>query len=165
MPILNEKFYENLDKKIDTIPTKEEAEEYIQQAFQPIIDQLQSLMDKVVNPLLAQLKGYIGEASAITQLLDYPTDPMQIIPWVEATVAAFLARIELMKVLIQPYLLEYNAATEIINGFPSEIATLQTHFEEKMQEKGWDVSVPTITMPTLPPLPEIPPILLDQQGG
>lgn len=161
MPILNEKFYKNLDKKIDTIPTREEAENYVQQAFQPVIDQLEALMDKVVTPLLTQLRGYIGEASAITAILNPPQDPMAIIPWVNDVVKVFLARIELMKIQIQPYLLQYEAAKEMLEGLPSEVTELTTHFTEKMAEKGWDVPVPPITFPDLPELPDIPDILKD----
>lgn len=161
MPILNEKFYENLDKKIDTIPSREEAEKFVAQAFQPVIDQLKSVTDKVLTPLLAQLNAYIGEANMIALLMNPPTDPMKCIPWINAAVDAFSARINLMKVQIQPFLLQYEAAKEIINGMPSEVAQLQSHFGEKMSEKGWDVPTPTIVFPPLPTLPDIPDILKD----
>lgn len=159
MPLLNEQFYANLDAKIDAIPSEAEAELFVRQAFEPIQQQLDATLSKVVTPLMTQLNAYIGEAALIQNVLNPPSDPMAIIPWVQAVVQVFTARAKLIKTQIQPYLTQYQAAQEIVSGMPAEVSKLQNHFNSKMQEKGWNVSAPSITFPTLPALPPIPPII------
>ena len=161
MAIINEQFYENLDKKIDTIFTEEEAEEFVEQTFQPVIDQMSSVVNQVSDPLMESLQAYIGEANMIAKTLDPPTDPLDCIPWINKVVDVFTARITLIKKQIKPYLLQYNAAKDLINGMTSEINNLQSHFNSKMNEKGWETRSPSISFPTLPQLPDIPSILID----
>lgn len=159
MTIINQQFYKNLDAKIDAIPSREAAEDFIQQVFAPIQKQIDSTSNNIVTPLITNLNAYIGEANAIANVMNPPSDPMAIIPWVQAVVSVFTARLDLMKAQIQPYLTQYATAQEVFTGLPNEVATLQTHFEQKMAEKGWNVQVPSITYPTLPPLPSLPPLL------
>lgn len=159
MALLNKKFYENLDAKIDTIPSEKEAEDYIKQVFEPIQKQLDTLSEKIVTPLQQTVNAYVGEANIILTLLDPPSDPMAIIPWVNGVVSSFTAKLETMKQQIKPYLDQYEAAQEMTSGLPSEVSTLETHLRYKIDEKGWKVDVPSIVYPTLPPLPPIPDVL------
>ena len=100
MPLINEQFYANLDAKIDAIPSEAEAELFVKQAFEPIQQQLDATLSKVVTPLMTQLNAYIGEASLIANILNPPTDPMAIIPWVQGVVEVFTARANLIKMQI-----------------------------------------------------------------
>lgn len=159
MPILNQQFYNNLDKKIDAIPSKKDAEDFIKQAFAPIQKQLDDTIGKLYNPLIKKVKAYTGEANVLLTLMNPPQDPLAIIPWVNGVVQYFTARLNTMKVAIGPSLDQYETAQNVLAELPAEYSKLKAHLERKIKEKGWDLQVPSILIPTLPPLPPIPPIL------
>lgn len=159
MPILNQKFYDNLDKKIDALPSEEEAKKFIEQAFKPIEKQTKDVIDKVYKPLETLITAYTGEANLLLALMDAPTDPMKVIPWVNKVVDAATARLNLIKVQVSPLVKQYDTAQQLVNGLPSEVQKLQQHLGEKAQEKGWNIDIPGVPMPDLPVLPPIPDIL------
>ena len=160
MPLLNEDFYKKLDEKIDHIPTQEEAQEFVKQAFEPIQKQLNDAMRKIYTPLEEKITAYVGEVNVLLTLMNPPQDPMAIIPWVNGVVESFTARIKTIKAQVKPYLLQYQAAQETISGLPNEASQLQAHLEKRAEEKGWNIRVPQIVIPQIPPLPPIPSILL-----
>lgn len=159
MPILNQQFYDNLDKKIDAIPSEAEAEAFIKQAFEPIQKQLDDTIGKLYNPLIKKVNAYVGEANILLTLMSPPQDPLEIIPWVNGVVSFFSARLNTMKVELGPSLDQYNTAQNVLTALPNEALRLKAHLEAKIREKGWSTQVPSIIVPVLPPLPPIPPIL------
>lgn len=159
MALLNKEFYEKLDKKIDAIPSQEDAKAFVKQAFEPIQKQLNDTISKLYNPLNEKLTSYIGEVNAIQLLLNPPTSPDAVVEWAPKVISAFSARINTIKTQIKPYVMQYSAAQEALSGLPAEAETLKSHLERKIKEKGWNVIVPQIIVPTLPPLPPIPSIL------
>ena len=163
MPVLNETFYKNLDAKIDTIPSREEAEEFIKQAFKPIEKQLADLMDNIWTPIETKINVLVAEVQVILAVLNLPTSPDDVVTWAKSVADAYTAMLNTMKAELKPYLKQYNTMAETLNGFPSEIVKLQEHLQEKSIEKGWNIVIPTIPIPDVPPLPPLPAQLVDKE--
>lgn len=156
---INQEFYDSLDKKIDSIPTQEEAEKFIVNALDPIQKQAQDMIDKVWTPVEKKLSPYLAYFNLIQSLASPPTSIDAVIGYLKKVASAYTAYFQVIKTEIQPYLEMYDNATAFIGTIPPEITRLQSHLKEKITEKGWDIDVPDIPIPTIPPLPPIPPIL------
>ena len=82
-----------------------------------------------------------------------------IVDFAKAVIKAYTGYIEIIKAEISPYITMYENAEEYLLSVPPEIQKLQAHLKAKIAEKDWDVDVPDVTFPILPPLPPIPDIL------
>ena len=158
MPIINQDFYNSIDKAIDAAPTKEDLQKLVDSIFEQLSTKIEAMTEKIYNPLIAKVQPYVTMIELFLQATSPPSaDPSAIVGWINKAIAAFKAQINAQLATIQPYVQQYNSLVEMINGFPTEIAQLQQHIETKMTAKGWDINIPDLPpLPILPPLPPIP---------
>lgn len=158
MPIINQAFYDSIDKAIDAAPTKEDLQKLVDSTFEQLSTKIEAMTEKIYNPLIAKVQPYVTMIELFLQATSPPSaDPSAIVGWVNKAIAAFKAQINAQLATIQPFVQQYNSLVEMINGFPAEITQLQQHIETKMAAKGWDINIPDLPpLPTLPPLPPIP---------
>lgn len=158
MPIINQAFYDSIDKAIDAAPTKEDLQQLVDSVFEQLTTKIEAMTEKIYNPLIAKVEPYVTMINLIMEILSPPSiDPSAIVQWITKAIEAFKGIINAQLATLQPYIQQYNSLIEMINGFPAEIEQLQQHINNKMAEKGWDITIPDLPpLPNLPPLPPIP---------
>ena len=156
---INKEFYEKLDKAIDTIPSKEEAEKFIDSVLVQAQKQALDTLNKVWAPVEKKLSPYLAYYELIKPIINFSVSITSIVDFAKAVIKAYTGYIEIIKAEISPYITMYENAEEYLLSVPPEIQKLQAHLKAKIAEKDWDVDVPDVTFPILPPLPPIPDIL------
>lgn len=158
MPIINQSFYDSIDKAIDAAPTREDLQQLVDSVFGQLTTKIEAMTEKIYNPLIAKVQPYVTMINLFLEATSPPSaDPSSIVQWVDKAISAFKGLINSQLATIQPYVQQYNSLVEMINGFPAEIAQLQQHIETKMVAKGWSIDIPDLPpLPNLPPLPPIP---------
>ena len=159
MPILNKEFYARLDSAIDTLPTREEAEKFINSTFTAIQEQATQMYTKVWTPIEEKLNPYLAYFQIIQNLASPPASLDAVLSYLSTVASAYTAYFKVIKAELAPYIKMYNNAQEFLGEIPTEVSKLQNHLKDKIAEKGWDLTVPDISYPTIPPLPPIPPII------
>lgn len=138
--ILNLAYFENLELSLlgigDAVPPNASVAE-----LQEIANQLQAMVDEVygdISLLESTITSQIALISPIVALLTAPTNPTELLTWVQTFITSFLT----------PYVIPFTTGTNQLIALGVQVADLTAAIENLASTKlpGFTITIPPIVI-------------------
>ena len=160
---LTEDYFKALNDKIDNLPTKDEAEAFVQDELVALGDMATGVVNKVtptieeelnkINPYVEQVQGVVDSITGLSVSLSPDSILAAITTAVAQPLKQYHIKIQTMMREMKPPTDMYITMTETVGEIATNVGSLQEHLQAKLQEKEWDIPVPEIPIPEVPDIP------------